>query len=279
LKSTILALFLLVSGVVGAGWAVEAIDPREGRHGGKAGDTVQGSFRVTNIMGFDIEAVLSVTDLPMAGESVPLPKGSGIILNGASSFRLKAGESTSVNYSVVFPPQFSALSAGAISLAIRKPGEALSSPLLTTLFAVYLHPMDKSAVLEIEVLQPSIRFSVATAEVQGPNKVEVSLILKNVGNVPVQPRGRVEFLTGSQTLETLFLSATPAIPPGGTSSVSGLSQNTTWPDGSYEAKVTFDYGDSYQQAQQVEKTYFFHVSRNMISVQPGSSTPQQVTPR
>ncbi|MBK8575959.1 MAG: hypothetical protein IPN90_09885 [Elusimicrobia bacterium] len=272
-------LVLLMIGILRAGWAAEAIQPREGRHGGKAGDTAQGSFLVTNIIGYDVEVVLAVTDLPMAGEAVALPKGTGITLSGAPAFRLKVGESKAVNYTVVFPPQFSKLSAGAISLAIRKPGDTLSSPLVNTLFAVYLQPIDKNAVLKIDLLQPNIRFAAATAEVQGPNKVEVSLILKNLGNASVQPKGRVEFRFGGQTVETLFLTGTPAIPPGGTSSVSGLTQTTTWPDGDHEAKVTFDYGDYYRQPQQFEKTYFFRVSRNLISVQPGSATPQKVTPR
>jgi hypothetical protein len=271
------AFLLLATG--GGLWAADAIQPLEGRHGGKAGDATTGSFLVTNVLAQDVDVLAAVADWTNPGEAVLLPKGIAIKLTEGSSFRLAVGESRSVNYSVVFPNNFAKPAVSAISLEVRAAGDNFSPPLLTRLLPIYLQPLDRETVLKIDLLQPTIRFVATEAMDQGPKKIEVSVILKNSGNAPILPRCRVELRSGGQTLETLHLEESAAISPGATAVYPGMTQRTAWPDGGYEANVTLDYGDYYGHPQKAEKTYFFRIKGPMISSSPGSSTPQKVTPR
>ncbi len=260
-------------------WAAEAVQPLEGRHGGKAGDTQTGTFLITNVLSDDVDVLMTPADWPNSGDATPLSKTNGLVLEGPGNFQLKAGESRPVNYRVIFPAQFVKQATGAISLVIRKSGDAMSTPLLTRLLPIYLQPLGKTASLKIDLEQPTVRFAAATGEVQGPKKVEVSLLVRNTGGDTVRPRGRVEFRSGGQPMETLSLQGTDAISPSATANYSGTTQRTDWPTGAYDAHVTFDYGDYYAQPQHLEKTYSFRVDGEIISVQPGSATPEKVTPR
>ncbi|MBL0057773.1 MAG: hypothetical protein IPP35_01285 [Elusimicrobia bacterium] len=279
MKNGWVALALSSLFLSGGLWASEAVQPLEGRHGGKAGDTADGSFLVTNIMAYDVDVIMSVADFPNPGEAVSLPKGNAITLQGGSPFRLQAGESRSVSYHVVFPQNFEKPAVGAVSLVVRVAGDTSSTPVVNVLLPIYLQPFNKDAILKIELLQPTVRFAATSIEAGAAKNIEVSVMVKNSGNAPLQPRGRVEVRKAGQTMETISLQGTTAISPNGNAIFSGLSQRTNWPNGAYEAAVTFDFGDYYGQPQKMEKTYFFRAEGDLISVQPGSAKPQKVTPR
>ncbi len=279
MKTVRLALTLSGLFLSGGLWAAGAVQPLEGRHGGKAGDTAEGSFLVTNVLASDVDVTMSLADFPTPGDAVPLPKGNAITLQGESLFRLAAGQSRSVAYQVVFPPNFNKPAVGAISLVVRAVGEPSSTPVVNVLLPIYLQPLNKDAILKIDLLQPTVRFATTSPEAGAPKNIEVSVMVKNSGNAPIQPRGRVEFRKAGQTMETLSFEGTTAISPNGNAIFSGLSRRTEWANGSYEATVTFDYGDYYGQPQKLEKTYFFRAEGDLISVQPGSAKPQKVSPR
>lgn len=274
-------LVMSLSGIfLSAGlWAAGAVQPLEGRHGGKAGDTAEGSFLVTNVMAYDVDATLGLADFSTPGDAVPLPIGSAITLSGESTFRLAAGESRSVGYHVVFPSNFDKPAVGAISLVVRTAGDLSSTPVVNVVLPIYLQPLNKNVLLKIELLNPTIRFATSSPDSGAPKNIEVSLMVKNSGNAPIQPRGRVEFRKAGQSMETLSLEGTTAISPNGNAVFSGLSHRTDWPSGRYEATVSFDFGDYYGQPQTFQKTYFFRAEGDMISVQPGSAKPQKVSPR
>lgn len=261
-------------------WAAEAVQPLEGHHAGKAGDIQTGSFVVTNVLTYDLDAVLSPAELPNSGDAIQLATRHGLALEGPSAFRLKVGESRSIPYRVTFPTPFDKPAAGAISLVLRKAGDALSTPLLNRLLPIYLQPLgNKQVSLKLDLDQPNIRFVSATGEVQGPKHLEVSVLLRNSGGDALKPQGRVDFRMNNQSLDVIPLQGTVAIPPNGTAIYSGLTHRTQWPSGSYEAHVTLDYGDYYGSPQSLKKNYLFQVSGEIISVQPGSSPPAKVTPR
>lgn len=270
---------LLAMGLSVGLWAAEAVQPLEGRHGGKAGDTQTGSFLITNVLSDAVDVTMTPSDYPNAGDAIPLSKSNGLLLEGPASFRLKVGENRSVNYRVIFPTPMDKQAMGAISLVIRRAGDSMSTPLLNRLLPIFLQPRQKTASLKIDLEQPTVRFSAATGEVQGPKMIEVSFLVRNTGGDTVRPRGRVEFRSGNLSKDAIPLQGTEAVNPGGTALFSGLTQRTDWPSGAYEAHVTFDYGDYYGQPQKFEKSYFFRVDGEIISVQPGSATPTKVTPR
>ena len=260
-------------------WAAEAVQPLEGRHGGKAGDTQTGSFLITNVLSKEVDVAMSPADYPSAGDAIPLSKTNGLVLEGPANFRLKVGENRSVHYRVIFPTPLDKPAAGAISLVIRTAGDSMSTPLINRLMPIFLQPQEKTSSLKIDLEQPTVRFSAATGEVQGPKMIEVSLLVRNIGADTVRPRGRVEFRKGSQSLEALPLQGSDVINSGGTAIFSTRTHRTDWTSGAYDAHVTFDYGDYYGQPQKLEKTYFFRVDGEMISIQPGSATPTKVAPR
>jgi hypothetical protein len=164
-------------------------------------------------------------------------------------------------------------------LVVRTAGDPSSTPVVNVVLPIYLQPFNKDAILKIELLQPTVRFAATSIEAGAAKNIELSVMVKNSGNAPLQPRGRVEVRKAGQTMETILLQGTTAISPNGIAIFSGLSQRTEWPNGAYEAAVTFDYGDYYGQPQKMEKTYFFRAEGDLISVQPGSAKPQKVTPR
>lgn len=261
-------------------WAAEAVQPMEARHGGKAGDVQTGSFLVTNILPSEMDVAMSPAELPNSGDAIQLSQGNRLALEGPAAFRLKAGESRSINYRVTFPTPFDKPAAGAIFLVLRTAGDALSTPIMNRLLPIYLHPLGtKSVSFKLDLEQPNIRFVNATGEVQGPKHVEVSLLLRNSGGDALRPRGRVDFRKENKSLEVLSLQGAVTIPPNGTAPCHGMTHRTDWPSGAYEANVILEYGDHYGQPQTLQKTYSFHVSGEIISVQPGSSPPQKVTPR
>ena len=174
-------------------WAAEAVTPLEGRHGGKAGESVEGSFLITNILLADVDVAVSLADYPNAGVAVPLSKGTDLSLASPANFRLKAGENRSVRYRVTFPTPFDHPAVGAIALVIRKSGDSLSTPLINRLLPIFVQPRKTDAVLKVELDQPNIRLSAATAEVGGPQYLEVSVLVRNLGNDAVRPQGRVDF--------------------------------------------------------------------------------------
>lgn len=268
--------FLLVF-INGAVFATEPVQPMEGRLGGKAGDTALGSFLITNTLDVETDVSVSVTPLPNPGTYVPLP--SGIVLDGSPTFRLEAGKAQPVNYHVTFPTPFDKPAAAALSLVIRRTGDASSSPVLTQTLPIYLQPAGVDAVFKIDLQNPSITFVNASPQDPKKKKLQVALIVLNGGNVPIQPRGRVDFRTGGQSLELLPIQGTGVVVPGGTVVYDGMTSRTDWPDAAYEAVATFDFGDYYGKPQKLEKTYFFRVSGGMISTSPGSALPQKITPR
>ena len=142
-------LFLgVVFGIsVPALWGAEVVTPREGRHGGAAGATVTGEFMVHNILLEAVDVVITPTDLNNVGDFVPLKKESVLRVMGPSTFLLKPGESRSVKYTVIAPSPFDQAAAGAFSLVIRKPGDAISTPIVTRIWPVYIHPKHPNAVL------------------------------------------------------------------------------------------------------------------------------------
>lgn len=222
---------------------------------------------------------MAPADYPNGGDALPLSKSNGLLLEGPATFRLKVGENRSVNYRVIFPNPMDKQAVGAISLVIRRAGDSMSTPLVNRLLPVFLQPQGQSVSLKIDLEQPAIRLSATTGEVQGPKKLEVSLLVRNTGADTVRPRGRVEFRRGTQTLELLTLQGTDAMAPGGTAIFSGRTNRADWASGAYDAHVNFDYGDSYGQPLKLEMTYFFRVDGEIISIQPGSATPKSVTPR
>lgn len=277
MKNTFLGVVL---GILGpALWGAEVVTPREGRHGGAAGATVSGEFVINNILMEDVNVIITPTDLTNAGDSVPLKKESALRVTGPSTFLLKAGENRSVHYTVIVPSPFDKAAAGAFSLVIRKPGDAVSTPIVTRVWPVYLHPQKPNAVLSLEIFNPNLSFLPTTPEMTGPHKIQVSFIIQNTGNDTVGPRGRVEFRKGTEPMEVLPLQGTQAISPSATAIFSGVTERTQWPDGEYEGTVILEYGDYYGKPQKLEKIYFFRINGNMISVKPGSSKPKKVTPR
>ncbi|MBK8869666.1 MAG: hypothetical protein IPN19_01130 [Elusimicrobia bacterium] len=274
-------LFLgVVFGIsVPALWGAEVVTPREGRHGGAAGATVTGEFMVHNILLEAVDVVITPTDLNNAGDFVPLKKESVLRVMGLSTFLLKPGESRSVKYTVIAPSPFDQAAAGAFSLVIRKPGDAISTPIVTRIWPVYIHPKNPNAVLSLEIFNPNLSLLATTTEMRGPQKIQVSFIVQNTGSDSVGPRGRVEFRKGAEQMEVLPLQGTQAISPSATAIFSGVTQRTEWPDGEYAGTVILEYGDYYGQPQKLEKTYFFRINGNMISVKPGSSKPKKVSPR
>ena len=248
--------------------ATQSIQPLEGRHEGKSGDTATGSFLVTNVLSQDVDVQAVLADWTNPGTAVLLPKGIAIKLTEGPAFRLAVGESRSVNYRVIFPVEFTKPAVGAIALEIRGAGDTFSPPLMTRLLPIYLHPRDREAVLGIDILQPNIRFAPSVPTDQGPKRMEVSLILKNSGNAPILPRCRVELRSGGQSLETIQLENSATISPGATAIYPGMSQRTAWPDGSYEAKITSEYGGHYGQPQKSESTYHFRIEGPQISLSP-----------
>lgn len=268
-------LGVLALGVRGA----DVVVPREGRHGGTAGQTVSGEFVVNNILIEPVEVVIAPTDLTNAGDFVALKKETALSVSGPSSFVLKPGESRSVRYTALVPSPFDKAAAGAFLLVIRKPNDALSTPIVSRVWPVYLHPKNPNAVLSLEILNPNLTFMATTTEMRGPKKIQVSFIIQNTGSDSVGPRARVEFRQSGQLVEVLPLQGTQAISPNATAIFSGLTEKTQWPDGGYEGMVVLEYGDYYGQPQKMEKSYFFRINDNMISVEPGSAKPKKVTPR
>ncbi len=266
--------------LTGGLWAADAVQPLEGRHGGKAGDVQTGAFVVTNILSNDLDVLLSPAELPNSGDVIQLTTRNGLALEGPAAFRLKVGESRSIPYRVTFPTPFDKPAAGAISLVLRTAGDALSTPIVNRLLPIYLQPVgNKPVSIKLDLEQPNIRFVPATGEVQGPKHLEVSLLLRNSGGDALKPQGRVDFRKNNQSLEVTPLQGAGAIPSGGTAIYSGFTHRTQWPSGSYEAHVTLDYGDYYGSPQSLKKIYLFHVSGEIISVQPGSAPPAKMTPR
>lgn len=277
MKKNLLGMaFCILGSVV---WSADVVQPVEGRHGGAPGQTVSGEFVINNILLEPVEVIITPTDLTNAGDFVALNKETALRVTGPSTFSLKAGETRSVHYTVIVPSPFTKAAAGAFSLVIRRPGDALSTPIVTRVWPVYVHPKNPNAVLSLDILQPSLAFMATTPEMRGPKKIQVSFIIQNTGTDSVGPRARVEFRQGNQLMEVLPLQGTQVIAPSGTAVFSGLTQRTEWPEGGYEGTVVLDYGDFYGQPQQLDKTYFFRVNENMISVQPGSAKPKKVTPR
>ena len=134
-------------------------------------------------------------------------------------------------------------------------------------------------VFKIELHNPSITFVSASTQDPKKKKIQVALIVANGGNVPIQPRGKVDFRIGGKSVEVLPIQGTGVVVPGGTVVYDGMTSRTDWPDAAYEAIATFDFGDHYGKPQKLEKTYFFRVSGGMITVSPGSALPQKITPR
>lgn len=270
-----MTVVLLGLGVRGA----EVVEPREGRHGGAPGQTVSGDFVINNILLESVEVVITPTDLTNAGDFVALKKESALRVAGSPTFVLKPNESRSVHYTVIVPSPFDKAAASAFLLVVRKPGDTLSTPIVSRVWPVYLHPKNPNAVLSLEILQPNLSFQATTTEMRGPKKIQVGFIIKNNGKDSIGPRARVELRQASQLMEVLPLQGTQVISPNATAVFSGITHNTQWPSGGYEGTVILEYGDYYGQPQRLEKTYFFRVNDTMISVQPGSATPDKVTPR
>lgn len=270
----------LIIGFGSAGsWSAEAVAPLEAWHPGAPGEPGAGTFTVTNVLTFNVDVSLEVTPLTGSGTADPLPAGEWIQLNDKAGFRLAVGESRTIAYRTTFPSNLSKPAVGAITLSIKNAENPTLPPVYRRELPIHFVPRGQEPSLKISLKLPAIHFVAATAAYQGPQKVEVSVMVANEGGDPVGPRGTVLFLKSGQTIESLPLSGSQVIPPGSSLAYSALSQTTKWVNGDYEARVSFDFGDAYGKPQRLEKIYFFSVSGSVISVKPGSAKPQTVTPR
>lgn len=214
----------------------------------EAGATETGKYTVTNMGKNKLDILIEVEDWMgrLFGVADDLPVNQWLILGG-KQLVLKPGESAELAYTVKAPVPFDKEKVAQVFFTFDETQDLKSR--LGVIF--YLSPKGTDG-LKAEILELTANSEMVKAK----PKLRLWFQIKNESDVHIRPVGSLTIRDEAKqaTVKELLMNRVPGIYPGRTFSWSQLLEVENLPPGSYQVKLTLDYGHTYGKTFLMEKT-------------------------